>query len=81
MSFKFNVFISLLYPIKLGDQPIEWAKFYGKIARKYKWFPLIHIIGTFILVHLLFYISLLFNQGIIKSFWYSYLYIFNYYIN
>ena len=63
---SFNVFgVILLYPIKtVRDLPIDWAKFYGKIARKYKWFPLIHIIGTFIIGPLLFLgLSLLFEEG------------------
>ena len=63
---SFNVFgVSLLYPIKqVRDMPIEWAKFYGKIARRYKWFPLIHVLGTFILGPLIFLgLSLLFEQG------------------
>ena len=65
---SFNIFgVSLLYPIKqVRDLPIEWAKFYGKIARKYKWFPLIHVLGTFILGPLIFLgLSLLFEQGTI----------------
>ena len=63
---SFNVFgVVLLYPIKqVRDMPIEWAKFYGKIARRFKWFPLIHVVGTFILGPLIFLgLSLLFEQG------------------
>ena len=65
---SFNIFgVSLLYPIKqVRDIPIEWAKFYGKVAKKFKWFPLFHVIGTFIITPLIFLgISLLFEQGII----------------
>ena len=61
---SFNVFgVLLLYPIKyVRDIPLELAKFYGKIARKFKWFPLIHILGTFILCPLILLgISLLFE--------------------
>jgi solute carrier family 34 (sodium-dependent phosphate cotransporter) len=65
---SFNIFgVILLYPIeKIRNLPINLAKFYGKVARKYKWFPLFHIIITFILVPLLLLgLSLLFEQGII----------------
>ena len=63
---SFNVFgVIFLYPIeKIRNIPLNLAKFYGKIARKYKWFPLIHIITTFVFVPMLFLgISMLFEQG------------------
>ena len=65
---SFNIFgVVLLYPIeKIRNIPINLAKFYGKIARKYKWFPLFHIIITFILIPLLLLgLSLLFEQEVI----------------
>ena len=65
---SFNVFgVLLLYPIKcIRDIPLDLAKFYGKIARKYKWFPLIHIVGTFIISPLIILgISLLFELNTI----------------
>ena len=65
---SFNVFgVLLLYPIKyIRDIPLDLAKFYGKIARKFKWFPLIHILGTFIFAPFIFLgISLLFESNTI----------------
>ena len=65
---SFNVFgVGLLYPIKkIRDIPIDLAKFYGTIASKFKWFPLIHIISTFIISPMLLLgLSLLFEQGTI----------------
>ena len=65
---SFNVFgVLLFYPLEIvRNIPIEYAKFYGRIARKYKWFPLIHIISTFVICPLVFFgLSLLFEQGTI----------------
>jgi len=65
---SFNIFgVLLFYPIEMiRNIPIEYAKFYGKVAKKYKWFPLIHIISTFVICPLVFLgISLLFEQGTI----------------
>jgi sodium-dependent phosphate cotransporter len=64
---SFNVFgVLLLYPIEyIRNIPLNWAKFYGKIAKKFKWFPLFYVIGTFIITPLIFLgISLLFEQGV-----------------
>ena len=65
---SFNIFgVLLLYPVEIiRNIPLNGAKFYGKIARRYKWFPAIHIISTFIITPLKFLgISLLFEQGVI----------------
>ena len=65
---SFNVFgVLLLYPIEyVRNIPINWARFYGKIARKFEWFPFVHVIGTFIVTPLIFLgISLLFEQGLV----------------
>ena len=65
---SFNIFgVLLLYPIEIiRNIPLNRAKFYGKITRRYKWFPVIHIIGTFIITPLIVLgISILFEQDVI----------------
>ena len=63
---SFNVFgVLLLYPFDYTKQiPINAAKFYGKIARRFKWFPFYHIVTTFMIFPLaILGISLLFEQN------------------
>ena len=66
--FSFNTFgVMLLYPFEYTRNiPINMAKFYGKLARSFKWFPFLHIIFTFIVCPLLFLgISMLFELNVI----------------
>ena len=65
---SFNIFgVMLLYPFPCTSNiPINMAKFYGKIARTFKWFPFLHIIFTFIVCPLVFLgLSILFELNAI----------------
>lgn len=65
---SFNIFgVLLLYPFEYTRKlPINAAKFYGRIAKRYAWFPFYHIITTFVLFPLaLLGISLLFETNIV----------------
>ena len=65
---SFNVFgVMLLYPFEYTRNiPINMAKFYGRIARTFKWFPVLHILFTFIICPLIFLgISMLFELNAI----------------
>ena len=65
---SFNIFgVFLLYPFEITRNiPVNLAKFYGKIARAFKWFPLIHVLFTFIITPLIFLgISMLFELNIL----------------
>lgn len=61
---SFNLFgVMFLYPFPcISNIPLRMAKFYGKIAAVFKWFPFIHIIFTFVVFPLIFLgISILFE--------------------
>lgn len=61
---SFNIFgVILIYPFSCtSNLPLRMAKFYGKIASVFKWFPFIHIIFTFIVCPFVFLgISILFE--------------------
>tara|TARA_Y100000591_G_scaffold104827_1_gene89061 strand:- start:236 stop:1690 length:1455 start_codon:yes stop_codon:yes gene_type:complete len=65
---SFNIFgVMLLYPFPCTSNiPINMAKFYGKIARTFKWFPFLHILFTFIVCPLIFLgLSILFELNAI----------------
>ena len=57
----------LLYPFEYTRNiPINMVKFYGRIARTFKWFPFLHILFTFIVCPLIFLgISMLFELNAI----------------
>ena len=55
-SQKFGLPFAVLLRSSLG---FNGAKFFGKIARRYKWFPVIHIIFSFIIIPLIFLVFII----------------------
>lgn len=67
---SFNILgVLIFYPIEaVRNKPIEMAKFFGKIARSFKWFPCVYIVLVFMISPLsILGISVLFEINIIGT--------------
>ena len=66
---SFNILgVLIFYPEAVRNKPIEMAKFFGKIARSFKWFPCVYIVLVFMISPLsILGISVLFEINIIGT--------------